>query len=360
MENIIKTIELFNGAAAFILLFITLPYIRKLSAAARRTWNHKLCCLILSFIQSFIIVTGTIYEINSSYVQIFSKIGTILLTVIGTGALVVLFYRFNSFILSGTIYSVNYRRFPLIEKLFRKIPFVKLSPLKMFLYLSLSRAVYLFIYYPGNIDSDCSATIGAFYRAYTPYSSILGDISISNHIPVIHTFLYGGFMYIGDCIGIQNLGIFLLVLLQTILINGALLLLLQKLYETGYIKITNLLLLFFCLMPIYSLWSVELVKDQLYSGMLLYYVWQLWMICSSEGGIPEELETFTTAHIHCFCDMHDEKPGYIRGGDLWIVCNDKLQKNGRSYNLQLCDCLMRLCISLHRSVVFSLSHKTSG
>ena len=200
---------------------------------------------------------------------------------------------------------------------------------KMLALLSAPRLFYLLIYYPGNIDSDCSFCIQDFFSVFTPYSVHLGDGMISNHHPVLHTLLYGGFMYLGDCIGSQNLGVFCYMVLQVLFINGAIVLLCKKIIERGYLRYANLLLLFYTFMPIYSLWSIEMAKDQLFSGCLLWYVWQLWMIVESKGKY-----------------LTDVKHILFHGLILFLVC---ATKNQGIYIVLICG--MVLCCFYRRRIL---------
>lgn len=158
----------------------------------------------------------------------------------------------------------------------------------LMIFLFLSRILYLVIYYPGNIDSDSSGMLLNFYATCTEFATELGNIDgnmlLSNHHPVLHTILTGSFSYIGSLLNSQNIGILLYVMLQIIVINWAIVLLCRKLYKVcnKHIKWCNVLVLIYAIHPFFSLWSIELAKDQLYSAILLFYVYQLWNIVETD------------------------------------------------------------------------------
>lgn len=159
----------------------------------------------------------------------------------------------------------------------------------LMLFLFISRLLYVLIYFPGNIDADSSGMLLSYYRTCTPYSVELGNMDgnsfLVNHHPILHTILTGTFSYIGSIFNSQNLGILLYVILQIIVINWAIVLLCRKLYAINKKTIiwTNALLLIYAVHPFFSLWSVELAKDQLYSAILLFYVYQLWNVVETNG-----------------------------------------------------------------------------
>lgn len=277
MENYIPYIQIANTLIGLSILACFMLVKSKNTWIPKGRWQNGGIWTFAGML-AYSIVVGVIYSMNYS-IENSLKHPLIVLLIVGSFLILTLLFRKSILALMFWCERMSFK--------FKEIDGWKsrqYSAMQVFLFLSLARLPYLAIYFPGNIDSDCGGSISAFFSCFTPYVDVLGYHPIRNHIPIIHTILYGGATYLGDCIGSQNIGIFMLILLQCLLINWMISKIVSRLY--GMIinnRIVNIVIAIYAFLPVFSLWSIELAKDQLYACFLMFYVIQLWDVVKTQG-----------------------------------------------------------------------------
>src|SRR5699024_7701891 len=85
----------------------------------------------------------------------------------------------------------------------------------------------LIAYYPGMLMQDSANQIKQFYGYDVPKNSATNSVNlidpsvkITNHHPVVHTYILGICMQIGKMIGNDNIGVFIYTFLQVIMFSS--------------------------------------------------------------------------------------------------------------------------------------------
>lgn len=141
--------------------------------------------------------------------------------------------------------------------------------------LALSWSVYYIAFYPIVLSPDPSFQIKQFLGERTKYSDysiqIDENVTITNHHPVFHTLLLGGFTKLGISLGNDNLGLFLYSLLQgsfmAFTLAKTICLLKEKGIKNRYLFI---MLAIYSLVPMFPLYALNGNKDVYYSLFVLW------------------------------------------------------------------------------------------
>ena len=154
---------------------------------------------------------------------------------------------------------------------------------------------YLIIYFPGMLVPDSSNQIIQFFGMDISATSstnsvnlIDPNVKITNHQPVLHTFILGNCMNIGKMIGNDNIGIFIYTILQTALLASSLAYIInymKKLKTNKWIRIFSLIV--FSVLPIFPFYAIEITKDVPYVCIGIFYIGELYkLIKNSKEKIP--------------------------------------------------------------------------
>lgn len=136
---------------------------------------------------------------------------------------------------------------------------------------------YIISFYPAILSPDPSNQIKQYYGLETHYINgvnlIDENVVITNHHPVFHTFILGGFTKIGDMLGSVNLGLFFFTIFQMFIVISAIiytLIYLKKLKVPFIIRF--IILIIFALFPVFPLYALSPVKDTLFGALLIFYI----------------------------------------------------------------------------------------
>lgn len=143
-----------------------------------------------------------------------------------------------------------------IKELFEEKPF--LCPM---LCLLAAWAPYLLLNYPAVVEWD----------AFKQIEQFLGIHELKAHWPLASTVLMGSFVQFGEIVGSYNIGVFLFVLLQTIVCASSLAYSIFVLTKTGCsIKVRMIATLVFSFAVVYPAYATCVTKDSLYTAAVVF------------------------------------------------------------------------------------------
>jgi len=152
---------------------------------------------------------------------------------------------------------------------------------------------YIISFYPAILSPDPSNQIKQYFGMETHYINgvklIDENVVITNHHPVFHTFILGGFTKIGDSVGNLNLGLFMFTCFQLFVVISALtysLIYLKKLKIPFFYRFV--LLLIYALVPVFPLYALSPVKDTLFAALLIFFIIEMHkLLTNKENKITE-------------------------------------------------------------------------
>lgn len=162
----------------------------------------------------------------------------------------------------------------LLSFVFEERPF--LAPLAIIL---LAWLPYLILCYPGTTDPyDVLDQLQQYHGIYSRTAAWVefppdSWLYVSNNNPFFSTFLTNSFIDFGSFIGSQNIGMFLMVILQTLVLSTgfAFAVYLQRLFKTPYLlRVASLLT--FAFAPLFPCYAICITKDTLFSALVLWCV----------------------------------------------------------------------------------------
>lgn len=123
---------------------------------------------------------------------------------------------------------------------------------------------YFLAYYPGLLTADSCAQV----------LQAIGISELSNHHPIVHTFIISVFVNCGRIItGNINIGVSLYILFQMITMAVFFSIILKYISKKNAPIIVRILaLLYYMFYPVHALFSVTMWKDILFSGIIPVYV----------------------------------------------------------------------------------------
>ncbi|MFI3212515.1 MAG: DUF6020 family protein [Eubacteriales bacterium] len=193
---------------------------------------------------------GRIYEYGNSLSVVFSSI----FRVMKWGVLVVGFYGVFLLAVNGFAYLVqsdwDMKTRVKQSRYYEQHPFVFYFSIIMPIWL-----IHLLLRYPAVMSYDNRAAM-AYYFGFQTFSDVQ---------PVFHTWLFGKFISFGMAINSPNMGLFLFVLMQSVILALILsysLCLMKKLQGPIWIRVTTLCVI--CIAPYYTGYISFPIKDMLY------------------------------------------------------------------------------------------------
>ncbi len=249
----------------------------------KKTGNIKLGKLksLLCLIFSFYVSTADVYKVSES-LSILSKDPLILILFIikfiGIVYLLrICFFYLDKFINNLGYYDRNIKFKPVkwyMDKL-KKKPF-----LVSFVSMLIIFSVYLIVFYPGVLSPDPTFQIYEYFNIPTKYSEQVNlidpNIFLTNHHPVFVTYLLGWCIELGRFILNDNFGLFIYVIIQTLLSASVLSYTIKFMKDN---KVPNVLyfsvLLMYLFVPMYGMYNVAFIKDTLYTYFFILYVLML-------------------------------------------------------------------------------------
>ena len=137
--------------------------------------------------------------------------------------------------------------------------------------LMLAWLVHLILRYPGAMSYDNWAQL-RYYYGFETYTTAQ---------PIFHTWLFGSFIRLGVKLGSSNVGLFLFVLMQTLIMSAVLawtLELMKRWNAASWIR--KLTFAVYCVAPYFAGYAAFPIKDYLYTAFLVLLVCLMaeWMI----------------------------------------------------------------------------------
>ena len=145
-----------------------------------------------------------------------------------------------------------------------------------FIVLTLAWLIYIIAFYPIILSPDPSYQILQFFNIPTKYMTYIiplsDEVNLTNHHPVLHTMLLGGFLKLGRFFGSDNLGLFFYSLFQTFVLMSSLVATIYVLKkENVNVKIRLILLCFYAFVPMFPFYAMSGVKDVIYTSLVIFY-----------------------------------------------------------------------------------------
>ena len=158
---------------------------------------------------------------------------------------------------------------------FDKHPF--LTP---FLVITIAWCIYYIAFYPIVLSPDPSYQIKQALGERTKYSDysvqIDPNVNITNHHPVIHTLMLGGFVKLGRLIANDNFGLFLYSLVQGLFMAMTLAYTIKYLH---FKKVSNdyliIMIIIYALVPMFPFYAINANKDVCYT---MFIIWLLMLL----------------------------------------------------------------------------------
>lgn len=241
---------------------------------------------ILSFIFSLLLTFGFSYSVigNSSLIT-----GNIILIILSIIKIIVYYYFISTIInlLMLKIKDLNLKKVkePKFIKKFQD--YYELHPYKTtILIILIAWLPYIISFYPSIMSSDPANQIKQYFGMDTRFSTgvnlINENIKITNHHPVFHSFILGGFTKIGEAIGNINFGLFLFSCFQIFVLVSSLT------YSLIYLKKLKIpfiyrfiLLIMYSFIPMFPLYAMSPVKDTLFGALLIFFIIELHRLITS-------------------------------------------------------------------------------
>lgn len=121
---------------------------------------------------------------------------------------------------------------------------------------------YLTIFYPGSV----------YYDGYNQLNQSMGVTDLTNHHPVLSTFFIGIIFRIGRIVS-DNFGVFLYVLMQSIVTSAVFAMSVVQIRKIGLgIKTCILTMLFFALVPVWGGYAQAMGKDMIYNAVFVWFI----------------------------------------------------------------------------------------
>ncbi len=232
---------------------------------------------ILSAILSFLLVFGFSYSLVGS-----SRLvtGNFLLFILSTLKFSMLYIFLSTIInlITTKLKTIDLKKIK-IPKIFQKIEkYYEKHPYKTtIIILLIAWLPYIISFYPAILSPDPSNQILQYFGMETHYIEgvklLDPNILITNHHPVFHTFILGGFAKIGYNLGSINFGLFLFTIFQLFIVISALT------YSLIYLKKIKvpfiyrfIILLIFAIVPVFPLYAISSVKDTMFGALLIFFI----------------------------------------------------------------------------------------
>ena len=279
-ENGLKSINniMVVSPAVVAIIFLVIVYFYNMI----NNLNYKINLFqkILLIFFSFIIIIGKSYEYNDTWNLIFKNKITMLISFIGIVGYYVFFYYIfiwlNYKISNIDLSKIQFNTKKNIISLFDSNPFI-ISLIVILLFWT----IYIIAFYPGILTPDSSYQILQAFNIHTKYSEwiipIDVNINITNHHPVLHSLIIGNCLDIGRMLLNDNFGIFIYTALQTLILSTTLAYTIKYLKKINISsKIRLIILLIYCLVPMFPFYAITAVKDTIYTAFIILFIIRLY------------------------------------------------------------------------------------
>lgn len=261
------------GLTAIMVITLMLIYLLK---KIKPTKLHYTKWVLIVFFSLFMVL-GNSFEKIDSLNLVFGNITMFLISIISFLGYFILFkngfYIIDNYLLkmkdNDKIVS---KRFGTFLTLLDEKPFITSLIVLIIFWL-----VYMIAFYPIILSPDPSFQIKQFFNVPTKYADYVlrpvESVYMTNHHPVIHTLLLGGFIKLGRLFGSDNLGLFMYSITQTLILAGVLAYSVKFLKDNGVGEKKRLIvLLVYALVPMFPFYAMSGVKDTFYTSFILLYI----------------------------------------------------------------------------------------
>ena len=140
--------------------------------------------------------------------------------------------------------------------------------------------IYMIAYYPMVLSPDPRNQLYMYLGVRTDITDSVilrnPNVFITNHHPILQTYLMGWSLSLGRALGSDNFGLFIYTLFQTVIYASVLAYSIKFLNKHG---ISNkwyfVVLLIYLLVPMYAFYTVSAVKDTLYTAFVMLFILSL-------------------------------------------------------------------------------------
>ncbi len=232
---------------------------------------------IISILFTIFMITGEIISVTGNIIYLV-KPKYILLTLIKVIGFYYLFDSILSFI-NGVIKNISFKKISNKKSIFNwylkkleKYPFRT-----SFISILIIFGIYIFAFYPIVLSPDPSFQIKMYFNVHTKYIDWVIQrnplINMTNHHPIIHTYLLGGCISLGRKLINDNFGLFLYTLFQTLVYSSVLAYTVKFMKKNNVnIKYIFFVLLLYLFVPMYGFYTVSGVKDTYYTSFMILFV----------------------------------------------------------------------------------------
>lgn len=166
-----------------------------------------------------------------------------------------------------------------------------------FIIIAICWLPYFISFYPCILSPDPTYQIKQFFNIPNKYSSyvVLLDKNqiITNHHPVLHTLLLGNCLKLGHHFSNDNLGLFIYVLIQSIILISTLAYTIKFLKDIKLgTKYRFICLLIYALVPVFPMYTMTCVKDVFFGCYIIIFISLLYKILIKKLNIKELIVLF--------------------------------------------------------------------
>lgn len=312
--DLTKLIKFSYSNTSFLLILLLtiilyLFYQKYLNIKTKKAYN------IISLIFTFFLVFGFSYSIIGDASIVLGNFVLVIISIIKF----ITYYIFIKTLLNLLIPKIikcNLSPIKLPKFLIKFQNYYEKHPYKVtILILLIAYLPYIISFYPAILSPDPSNQIKQYYNLPTHYIEgvklIDNNVLITNHHPVFHTFILGGFTKLGDKLLNLNFGLFLFSLFQIFLVISAMTYLLVYLKNIKVPFISRfIILLIFALVPVFPLYTLSSVKDTFFGALLVFYLIEMHKLIK---GKKYSLIEYITLGLLCLFMM------LVRNNGLFII-----------------------------------------
>lgn len=278
---------------SLLLFFLTALLLNKTIIIENSKQGKKVWKVLLSLLFSFFMVFGYSYYKINSWDMIFKNTFQLFKASIIFIGYYILFRAIINYIFDILIPKIQNTEVKESTNKIYNFIFVKHSFIMPLIIILICWLPYIIAYYPGNVWEDPAYQLAQFYgldieENSTANSNILIDenVKITNHHPVLHTILMGLATKLGLAIGNTNIGIFiyttfqisLLIISFSCIINYT-----KKLKIPNWLKVMALLI--FAFLPIIPIMGMQLMKDAIFTALIIIYIMVIYNFIKSNTKI---------------------------------------------------------------------------
>ena len=264
--------------------------------------RSKIFIYIISILISCFITFGTLIDRNF-YNYIYSFFKNYKLIIFSILSLVIIISK-----IIGILYSK-------IETINKTKNDCKYFPFISFLIMVLCWVPYLYNYYPALMSPD----------SLNQYGQASGVIELSNHHPIIHTYLIKVFYIIGKTINNANMGMMFYSLFQIVVLALIFTYILSYFYKKQikkYLIIT--FLLFYSILPVFGYYSVTIWKDVLFGAFSTLLIFEMYKLVNDEkNNIIDKVLLVITTFLTCTFRTNGLLAVLLLGIIMFIVIKNK-------------------------------------